>query len=149
MADEQTKREMKLSPTGLKLAEYEFSYWVAAVDVGVTPAEMLEPSFWSHVSSKLKPWDHVEVRQDDGSYWAELLVLACDRMWAKMHLLREAKLSTPDVSLSQADARLRVEWKGPRLKHCVIRVKDGEIMTSEIQSRADAEAWVREHPQVA
>ena len=136
-----------LTADRLKGAEYERVIHTASPAVGHTMEHMLTPAYWAHVAPKLKPWDRVEVRAEDGTYYAEFLVLACDRTWARMHVLRWDDLSTQDVSLteaSQASAAFEVKHT-PNLRWHVIRKSDRQIMHKEAQTRADAETWLREH----
>ena len=139
-----------LTADRLKGAEFERVIHTAAPAVGHTMEHMLTPAYWAHVAPKLKPWDRVEVRAEDGTFYAELLVLACDRTWARMHVLRWDDLSTQDVSLteaSQASASYEVKFT-PNLRWHVIRKLDRQVMHKEAQTRADAELWLREHLKV-
>ncbi len=120
----------------MKGAEFERIVHVATPGHGATIDDLLKPECWAAVAPKLRPWDHVEVRAEDGTYYAELLVLACDRTWAKMHVLKYDTLSTPDVSLSQVDTGYEIKHT-PNMR-CHI-VKDS------MQLRSDAERALQEH----
>ena len=37
---------------------------------------ILHPDFWGHIAAKLRPYDEIKVRCDDGTFYAQLLVLA-------------------------------------------------------------------------
>ena len=139
-------------PGRVKLAESARNHWVVTVEQGTTREEILKPEFWALVGKTFRPYDRVEVRSDDGTFFSEYLVLSADRAWAKVHELRWVPLGTSDVSLTlaaQAEHRQRfkVEWRGPHLKHCVER-KDGanvERLKDGFADKAEAQAWLEGH----
>jgi len=139
-----------LTADRLKGAEFERIVHTAAPAAGHTQEHMLQPAYWAHVAPKLKPWDRVEVRAEDGTYYAELLVLACDRTWARMHVLHWHDLSTQDISITQAaDASTKFEIAhSANLRWHVIRKSDRQVMHKEDQTKQDAELWLREYLKV-
>lgn len=136
-----------MSPGRMRLAEYDRQDWVANVEVGVTVEECLEPAYWAHMAAQLKPYDHIEIRADDGTWVADLVVLGADRTWAKVALKEKYNLTTKDVSLTQA-SKHTVEWKGPQHRWAVIRTSDASMVKSSFQGKEDAAAWMKEHEQV-
>ncbi|MHB0965502.1 MAG: hypothetical protein ACYC36_03520 [Bellilinea sp.] len=141
----------KLSPTRIAGAEYSRHDWVVTVEQGTTKKEILNPMFWSHISPQLSPYDRIELRIDDGIFFAELLVTACERTWAKVHVLHWHNMTTADVAESQADEVIpapgkgyEVAWKGPHKKFCVIRKADQEIV-HEGDSKEGANAWLKDY----
>lgn len=128
----------------LRGAEFERLIYVASPMTGATIEDLLRPEAWAAVAPKLQPWSHVEVRAEDGTYYAELLVLACDRTWAKMHVLKYESLSTPDVSLTQSNSAYEIRHT-PLLRWHVIRKSDRHIVKDNFQLRAQAEDALREH----
>lgn len=146
----ETKRAVM--PGRVKLAESARNHWVVTVEQGTSRDELKRPEFWALVSKTFRPYDRIEVRSDDGSYFAEYLVLSADRAWAKVHELRYEPLGTQDVSLTQsAEAQLRskyaVAYRGPHLLHCVERT-DGtkvERLTEKLQTKVEAMTWLENH----
>lgn len=136
-----------LTADRLKGAEFERVIHTAHPATGHTLEHMLQPAYWAHVAPKLKPWDRIEARAEDGTYYAELLVLACDRTWARIHVLQWDDLSTQDISITQAaDASTKFEINhSPNLRWCVIRKSDRQVMHKEAQTKQDAELWLREY----
>ena len=122
-------------------AEYERDYWAITCEVGTTREDILQPHFWSHVAKKLKPYSRIEVRIDDGTFFGEYLVLQCDRTWAKVKELSFHSLTSADVSQTESEQMQghRIEWKGPQLKHCIIRNKDNAVIKEGISSKKDAQ----------
>ena len=150
MAEKETAR--KVMPGRVKSAEIARNFWVATVEQGVTREDLKRPEFWALVGKNFKPYDRLEVRADDGTFFAEYVVLSADRAWAKVQELSFHMLGTQDVSLTEAQAkehraRFSVEWRGPHLKHCVER-KDGskvERLKEGISDKAEASQWLESH----
>lgn len=142
MAEVAQKRSVVIHPTRMHLSEYKRQDWVCNAELGTTVEDVLKPEYWAHMAALMNPYDHIEVRVDDGSWVAYLLVTACDRTWAKVKLDRKLEL-VDDVSTPEQSIRHRVEWKGPQLKWCVIRVSDSERVQSEMASKEVANEWLR------
>jgi len=136
-----------MAPGRMRLAEYDRQDWVANVEDPLTLEDILDPAFWAHMAAQLKPYDHIEARADDGTWVADLVVLGCDRTWAKVALKAKYNLTTKDVSLSQAHKHT-VEWKGPQHRFAVVRTSDSVMVKSGFQEKGDAALWVKEHEQV-
>lgn len=135
----------ELQPSRMKECEFERTVYTCTAHENTTPEDLLEPAYWTHVAEKFKPFDKVEARADDGTWYAEYLVLETSRRWTRMHLLMVHSLTTADVSVTQAKLQeFTVEYKGPHKLHCVIRVSDGAILKDELRTKADANAWLTE-----
>jgi len=135
----------KIISNRLKSAEFERIQWVATVEQGVTREDLLEPSFWSLAAVNLSPYNRIEVRCDDGTFYGEYLVLDSSRTWAKLYELSFHQLTSSDVSLSQTEKPalvLDIAFKGPHKKWCVLR---GEDILQEGMLKNDAEDWARNH----
>ncbi len=144
---EREKHIVVLDVGRLKGAEFERVVHVATPGAEHTRQDMLNPAYWAHVSPKLKPWDRIEVRPEGGLYYAELLVLACDRAWARVHVLRWEDLSSQDVSLTaatSASAKFEVRHS-PNLRWHVVRKSDRQLMHQDDQTEQDAQLWLREY----
>lgn len=137
---------VQLSPARFKLAEYERQIYVATAEEGCTPEDLLKPEHWAHVAKDLKPWDRIEARANDGTWFAEYLVLDTSRAWARVRLLGEVQhITTADVAQTQASLQgtYRVEYKGPHSKWCVIRNSDNAMQKEGEGSRDAAETWMK------
>jgi len=140
-----------LTADRLKGAEFDRVVHTANPPAGHTLEHMLSPAYWAHVAPKLMPWAKIEVRAEDGTYYGELLVLACDRTWARMHVLRWDDLTTQDVSMTAAmmPAASAYEVKhNPTLRWHVVRKADRQLMHRDAQTAEDAQTWLREHLKV-
>lgn len=145
---EEKKRTPMMDQTRMRLAEYERQDWVANIEFGLTVEDIMVPGFWAHMASQLKPYDHIEARSDDGLWIAYLIVTGCDRTWARVVVDRVVKLTSKDVSETQAVTQHKVEWKGPQNKFTVIRLSDAEALKTGFSTKDEATQWMREHERV-
>ena len=141
-------KDHRLDSGRFELSEYIQHHWQARAEQGVTLEHLKDSAYWANFGHKMAPWDIIIVRTDDGTLWAELLVLACGRAWAKVHVLRHVDLTTADVEQSQVAAataaKFQYAWKGSNKKHCIIR-SDGEIMHEGAQTKKDAINWATDN----
>ena len=112
--------------------------WRAHIENGHTCANLQEPEYWKHMARRLTPGDLIEVLAENGSFYGELLVRACDKSWAKV-----AVISWHDFDEAVIEStKLDVAWKGPVNKHCVVRLSDGEILAKSFQTKDEGLAWI-------
>lgn len=142
MSEVITKRT--IHPTRMHLAEYDRQDWTVNADLGTKLEEVLEPDYWAHMAPQMQQYDHIEVRVDDGSWIAYLLVTACDRNWAKVKLLHRYDL-VEDQSIPVASLRYKVDFKGPQHRWSVIRLSDGAYVHEGERTRLAAEQWMANH----
>jgi len=136
-----------IHPTRMKLAEYERQDWIVNAEMIHTAEDILLPGYWAHMAAQMNPYDHIEVRSEDGSWIAELIVVEVDRTWAKVLLTRKYDLLPMDA-MPNAEPLHKVEWKGPQHRFCVIRLSDGERVHAECKTKDEAIAWMRDHERV-
>lgn len=151
MTDTKPEQKTQLEPSRFKLAEHVFNTHAAICEPGVTREDVLRTDFWSHNARKMQVHDKIIVTTDDGAIYGELLVVARDMLWAKVHVLRWDSLVTRDMAETEAVQRMPgegdydIQWKGNHLKHVVIRRSDSSIMHKGEQRLEDARLWLREH----
>jgi hypothetical protein len=100
------------------LAEQRRKSWVAIPDPDTAYSEVFFPDYWETIAAKLRPFDTIEVWSDDGSYWAELLVLTAGKTQATVRELRKIDISPSERS--PAEETFAVKWRGPASKWGVI-----------------------------
>jgi hypothetical protein len=137
----------QLNTTRFKGSEYERTVWVVTVEEGVTSDDLERPDFWAHVANRMRPFDRIEVRADDGSYFAELLVIAVDRNWAKVKGLMFVQLNEEATGYAPGSADHIVKWRGPHRKWSVVRKSDNAVLKEECQTQAEATLWLNGHLQ--
>lgn len=133
----------QIDPSRVKLAEIERNEWVCTAEFGTTLEQVLSPGFWAHKARDLRPYDHIEVRVDDGTWIAQLLVKEAGRNWASVLLLQKFDLDTTDISQTRA-AEYKVWWGGPHLKYCVLRISDSARLQEQLTKEA-AKAWMENY----
>jgi hypothetical protein len=122
------------------LAEHLALHYVATIAINVTPEEIQDPAYWATVAPKLKPWTRIEARWEDGTKWAELLVLSCGRNWANVRVLRFERLASADIEQTSAKASearthaYHYAYRGQRAKHSLVR-DDGEVMLEGFETK--------------
>ena len=143
-ASGEKKREAGMAvPNRVQMAEGGRNVHLYTAPSGTEPDDMLVPAYWGLVCKNFRPYDHIEVRTDDGAFWGEYIILASDRTWAKVHPLRVVDL--PNAQVEEIDPAYKIEWKGPHLKFCVLRTENGSAVHEGEQERSGAVAWLQQY----
>lgn len=135
----------KLHPNRFQPAENVRMVYAIVPDQGTLYDDLFKPEYWSHIASRLRPGDRIEVTAEDYSYVAVLLVLATARQSARVVELSKTTIEANSVALNDVDAAHKIEHKGPHLKWCVIRLSDGERLKEKLESRQAANEWLSGH----
>lgn len=138
----QAKPNRKLFPGQLVTAEYHRGDHVAMPEAGTTLKEMTDPAYWAHVARTVRPWDRIEVRPKDGTWWAELLVRAVEPFTVVVHVLRSAEFNRPAAlePLGPPDG-YEFQSKGSR-GWAVIRTSDKQTLQQNLPTEEAAGAWL-------
>lgn len=147
MEQQKPKRDVVLSPARMALAEHWRQDWCVNAELGTTLEDITSSGYFSHMAEQLKPYDHIEVRSEDGTWLAMLVVISAERNWAHVKMLYQFDL-TEDRGAEVASQKNVVEFKGPHHKWSVIRVSDGEKIKTGCASRGEANLWMAEHEKV-
>ncbi len=132
------KSGKRLPEKRFQLKEQAIVEWFAVLENGSDYKEVFDSAFWAHVAgTKLRPNDEITVTNDEMSFNAVLKVVACGPNWAKVEELYK-KDYTKFESLSET-VGYEAMWKGPALKHCVVRLSDKKIMQEGFISKSDAQ----------
>lgn len=149
---EQEKAQKQLPPSELWTFEHVSTRYSARIPQGVDPDDLLMPAFWAHQAMKLRPMDEIRAHAEDGTWVAYFLVLDCSRTWAKLHRLALHRLTTADVSQSQASeeevkamiAEHTVAFRGQH-KWSVIRKSDRAVLLEGKEEKPEAIKWLEAH----
>jgi hypothetical protein len=133
------KGHRKIHPSRFKEASVARNVWAVVPEDGTPFESLLDPAYWAHVGERLRPTDRIEVFAEDGSYFAELMVRSAGRLFAHVEALRKHDFVPVAVSPSK---KYEVEYKGPHLKHAVVRVADKSVMQSGFDTTEAALAWL-------
>jgi len=140
----------KLQPALLRNAEFERTIYTVTPEHGTQFEAMLQPKYWANVAYKFKPGDRIEVTAENGEWYAELMVIACARLWAKVAPLRFVEL-TEAAPAGEAAAEsdpandYKVGWGGNSAKWRVTRESDKQVLRDKFQTREEAESWLKDY----
>lgn len=143
------KRDLKINLARMKEAQFVRNLWVVTVEQGTTREDLLDPAFWSLVSTQFRPYDRIEARCDTGTFFAEYLILSCSRTYAKVKELSWISLVTQDVEMTQENQEeFEYRYRGPHAKHGIIRKSDNAVMKDGFDSKEQALDWLVNHKKV-
>jgi hypothetical protein len=126
-----------LAPDRMQVGDFVRQVVCVTVEVGTRPEWLLDPKFWAHVANKVRPYDRIEARCDDGEFFAEYLVLQRGPQWLKVKQLSMHKLGA-DVVEDGVNLTHDVMFLGPKLKWCVVRKSDKARVQEGIEDKAEA-----------
>ena len=135
------KRDVILNPQRFGLREHLRRDLVVTAEAGTTVGDVLEPMYWAHCATEMQPFNRIEVVLETGEWMLELLVINTGRNWAQVHVLHKHDLVARAEAMPAAQKH-KVEWKGPQLKFCVIRLADSEVIQKELANKAAAHEWL-------
>lgn len=129
----------------VKQAEFARNVWVAVAPHGETLESALNPAWWAGVASQFKMWDRIELRAEDGSWFAELVVVAASRLAVDARVIGHTEFDAQPTVVAPSDpdalpSGYDVNFGGPVHKYRVVRKADGEVMAHGM-SKKDATAW--------
>jgi len=136
------KRDVILQTNRINLQDSVRNYWVATVEPHITREDLLKPDFWANIAVAFKQFDRIEVRQDDGKFFAEYLILNSDKNSA---YLKELTWLDLDDKPKGSKAEFKYKYRGPYAKHSIIRTKDDSVMVEKLETKIDAEKWLADH----
>jgi hypothetical protein len=128
----------KLLPARFKVAVQVSNDWSAVVEAG-TPFEQIkdDQAFWSHVQRFVRVGDTIQIRADDGAYYARLYARAVGAQGVKVEVLEYHDFSKLEAVTDNSD-EYKVEWAGPHHKFRIVRVADDVVMQSGFNDKPTA-----------
>ena len=133
-----------LDPSRFTLDEHANQNWTLTVEQNTTLDDVLKPEFLANVANRLHPYDRIRVRIDTGEWYAELLVVQCGRVWAKIVPLFTIDLveKMDEEVEGEAFDQFIIQFRGPHLKFCVVRKIDKEPIKDKLDSKVEAQQWL-------
>lgn len=123
--------------------------WRIVAPRGTTRERILENSFWSCVSSKLRAWDECVVVAADRSFRSTYVVLEAGLGYVSLQELTwqplEALLASPDDT---TPSNHRLEFGGVEDGWMAIRNSDGVVIVKGAKSSKECLALLLEHNSV-
>ncbi len=145
-----------LSPNSLHLqTQVSVTYGIVLSQSDSPTLDMLlDPTYWQHHSTKLRPGDKIEVRTEGNLFYAELFVVDVGHMAAKMKVIMAVALENSQeaenaitVSKESVDAMLddtpgyTVAWAGPINRFGVKRDGQEDWVRHGFETKAAAREW--------
>ena len=134
----------QLATARIQAAEQMRNIWFVTPEHDTPFESILDPKYWAHVSWQFKPRDRIEVDAEDGSYFAELIVLDAGRLFAKVAVLRKHEFAKADVT-GEEDSGFEVKWAGRHSKWRVIRKADKAVLKEGFEDKQAGLVWVAGH----
>lgn len=79
--------DLILRPHLLREADYARRVYHVVLEANTALDDVLDPNFWIHNTSRLKPLQKIEILAHDGSWYAELMVRSVSRASAKVSVI--------------------------------------------------------------
>lgn len=137
------KKVFKVGPNDLNPEEFKVTHYHCIAPHGVKFEDLMEPSAWAHVSSKLSPGTRIHVVADDNSYIGELFVCSVGSQWANVR-----QVSYNDFSGAQAaqeSSEFEAVWISNSVQWAVRRKSDKALIEKNLPNEASAQAKLALH----
>lgn len=133
-----------LTPGRMRPAEASWRTHGVLVEAGTAREAILQPAFWGNVVQRLRPLDRIEVMDDQARWLAVLLVRAVGPSEAVVAPLWGVDFEAATLPREQAP-EFEAKWMGHRSRWAVLRAADKSIVREGMQSRTEAEDYIRSH----
>lgn len=121
--------------------------WDVTVERGTILEDVLDTDYWKHIAVKLRPHDTIEVLAEDGSWYARLLVINADRLWARVFKLEYHDLTNSHEGMPKTqEEEYDITWTSMG-KYALIK-KGGQGLPSlkdGFQTKLEALTWLDGH----
>lgn len=134
----------KLVPNRVKQAEFARNAHRATPEQSAKLEDVLNPTYWAHVAAKFAVGDTIEVFPEGGAWYAQLLVVGCSKLHAKVAVISMIKLRAAEKAPKDKPA-FAIEFKGPQRKWSVIRTADKSYVKEGLDSKEDAAVWLKDN----
>ncbi len=123
----------------LETAEHRRTVWNYFATAGTAIEEVLKPAFWAPVSSRFEPWHRIEICEESGQWWGELLVQAVVDGGAVVHQLRFVELGGVGKTgaLPSNATGARIEFLGAHRRWALVAA-DGRVLKDQLPREIDA-----------
>lgn len=136
-------QKIKLTGSRFKIAEQMRNSWVCSVEPGTSLEQVLDTAFFANYAKLVGPWDKIEINCEDGAFYAELLVVQSGTGWVKCQVLQSVDLQAPIEVDEQCDFEIKYTNRYSNFR--VIRKSDKKVVQDNLQTKADAAAWLAGH----
>jgi hypothetical protein len=122
------------------------SHWVYTAEGGTQITDILQPEYWAALLPMPQPWDIIEVREEFGAWWAQLLVRQSTSAGIHVAGIKALELDgvAPRNFVAIDGEGCTIVHKGPFLKWCVV-TREGRQLQGGFDDESRASAWLRDH----
>lgn len=138
-----SQQNLPLPSRCFKQAEVARVEYHAVIPVGIPFKNINDPKYWSNCAMMMRQLTKIEVVAEDMSYYAEGIVVSCNKVgavirWVNYHdwSPKEGEDSGEQDLYSQDE--LEVGWGGPTQKWRIIRTSDNQVIESGIAEKSEA-----------
>jgi len=143
---EEKKTVLPLIQTRMKEESYARNSFFVTCPVKTDHKDLLDPVFWRNLGQQFHQFDKVTAVTEDGQWYAEYVVVGCDRLWAKLALVKFIDLSGEAKNTPlREDENYEVLWKGPVNKFTVIRKQDSASLKDGFNTQLEGWQWLDGH----
>lgn len=135
----------KILEKEITTVEFARQTLVANPNAGTTLQDLQAPEYWTHIARKLKPHDIIEVIPQDTAYYAKLLVIDSDKLWARVFVLEYKEIAAASSGQSTPNKRdnYKVVWGGGAVKFRVHNASDNSLASEQsFVDRDSAEEYI-------
>ena len=144
-AQEDKPRSVTLRRSAFDVTEAHFERFSLKLPPEHELEDLLVPNYWGNVTNRLKAGSFIDVRAQDGSFYAEYYVHEVHPQYA---IVEQTRLITFDkvkaTRESHGKESYKPVWKGPTWLWCVMRASDGAVVEKGYQSEKAAAARIKE-----
>lgn len=137
------ERNMQVPPSRMQGREFANNDHVITIESKWTLDDVVKPIFWGSTWQKLRKYDKIAVRVDDGSWYAEVMVVQVGTGYAFVRVMEFVDFNG-DASAAPVSDDYEVTELGPHKKWCVIRKADRTVLKEKSETKREAEDWLRE-----
>lgn len=145
-ADEPVRFPRRARPERLQLAQHVRQLHCYVAPAGTTIADVMSQGFWQPIHQKLRAWDRIEILEEGGVFFVELLVVSVDASGAVLAGLRGVELHG-QVGVRDAAPRnvtgATVQYRGPHRKWTV--ELNGQTLAEQLATESAAQLWLASH----
>lgn len=147
-------RDVKLGPTRFQADEFARMTWCARPESTVTPEQVLNPMFWSHVAGRLKPYSEIVIIPEGGAFYLRVLVTGVTKVDAvvvplEFKDLRGGNAAAPAAPTMPSQLEdYELKYINASVKWRVLRKADKQVLQDGLENEKSASDWLKNHLKV-
>ena len=129
--------------TNVEFSEHTRREYVCYPEPGTTIEDVTKLTYWTYVADKFEPLNTwLDVISQDGTWVARLLVVACERNWAKLQIIYYHEIEGGDVISPSEQYDINFI---PAHRWRIVRKSDHEVMQKGFSAKSEAVSWLDDY----